>query len=85
MQDSDSYNNSAISYSIPTIQPNDILKITVGALEPEAAIPYNRITSGSGQGGIEIMKLEGYIVNEDYTINFPQLGPISTKGMGTGS
>lgn len=80
MQDSDSYNNSTITYSSPTIQPNDILKISVGSLEPETAIPYNKITSGSSQGStIEMMQLEGYIVREDYTINFPELGLISTK------
>lgn len=84
MQDSDSYNNSTITYSSPTIQPNDILKITVGALEPETALPYNKISPGTGQGSsLEMMQLEGYIVHEDYTISFPELGFISTKNKTT--
>ena len=81
MQDSEEYNNTSINYSTPKIQPNDILKVTVGALEAEAAIPYNKITSGStgGAASVEMMKLEGYIVTEENTINFPELGEISTK------
>jgi polysaccharide export outer membrane protein len=80
LQDSEAFNNTIINYSSPNIQPNDILNITVGALEAEAAIPYNKSTSGSGQGvGIELLKLGGYIVSENNTITFPQLGDISTK------
>jgi len=80
LQDLESYNDTKVIYATPNIQPNDILKITVGALEPEAALPYNKPASGSGQGAnIEIMKLDGYIVSENNTIDFPQLGEISTK------
>ncbi|MCK7590217.1 polysaccharide biosynthesis/export family protein [Subsaxibacter sp. CAU 1640] len=79
LQDADNFNNSSIKFSTPKIQPNDILKITVGALESEAAIPYNKISSTSGPGNnIELMKLEGYLVSEDHSIDFPQLGQIST-------
>jgi polysaccharide export outer membrane protein len=80
LQDSETYNNSVINYSSPSIQPNDILKITVGALEAETAIPYNRPTVGSIQGGsIQMLQLDGYIVTEEHTINFPELGVISTR------
>ncbi|MGC1630626.1 MAG: polysaccharide export protein, partial [Gelidibacter sp.] len=48
-QDSDQYNNTAINYTKPTLQPNDILKITVGALVEETAIPYNRTAQGGNQ------------------------------------
>jgi len=81
LQDAEAFNNTAITYSPPTIQPNDILKITVGALEPESVIPYNSPTSNSNQGGgnTEVMKLDGYVVSSDNTINFPELGSLSTK------
>ncbi len=84
LQDSDNYNNTNIGYSSPTIQPNDILKITVGALSQEAIIPYNKSSlvgsaGNSGGGGTETLKLQGYLVSKDHTINFPQLGYISTK------
>lgn len=82
LQDSEIYNNTAINYTSPTIQPNDILKITVGALEPETVIPYNKIVPGGSQGSsLELMQLEGYIVSENHTINFPQLGDVSTKNL----
>ncbi|HNQ28000.1 MAG TPA: polysaccharide biosynthesis/export family protein [Aquaticitalea sp.] len=82
VQDAESYNNSVINFSVPIIQPNDILKITVGTLEPEAAIPYNRPTGDNARSvNLEVMQLDGYIVTKDHTINFPQLGTVSTKGI----
>lgn len=80
-QDSEHYNKTPISYTRPTIQPNDILKITVRALVEELARPYNRTPVGNSQSGgsTEMMKLEGYLVSENNTINFPQLGKIYTK------
>lgn len=81
LQNADDYNNTAINFHTTTIQPNDILKITVSTIEPEVAIPYNRSTGVSGSGGnLEQSKLEGYIVTENNIINFPELGEISTKG-----
>ncbi|WP_047551047.1 polysaccharide biosynthesis/export family protein [Psychroserpens sp. Hel_I_66] len=79
LQDSAEYNNSALNYSVPKIQPNDILKIEIGALIEESAIPYNRSQAGTGGASIEIMQLEGYLVSEENTINFPILGILSTK------
>ncbi len=83
-QDADQFNNAAIEFSNPKLQPNDILKITVGALVSETAIPYNRLTQGTGgSSNFEMMKLEGYIVSENNSVNFPQLGIISTKNKTT--
>ena len=79
MQDINAYNNTEVNFINPTLQVNDILKIDVGSLVPEAAIPYNRL-SAAGQGGnvgIELMQLEGYLVSMDQTISFPILGKIS--------
>jgi len=82
MQDIEAYNNSEVNYVNATIQPNDILSITVGALVPETAIPYNRIT-GSGtyikSNTIEMMQLEGYLVTMEQTISFPVLGELSVR------
>jgi polysaccharide export outer membrane protein len=78
MQDVNAYNNTEVTYANPTLQPNDILKITVGALVAETAIPYNRITSMMTQtNSIEMMQLEGYLVSLEQTISFPILGEIS--------
>ena len=47
---------------------------------PEAALPYNNITAGSGVANdLDIMKLDGYLVSQNSTINFPVLGELSVK------
>ena len=68
-----------------TLQPNDILKIDVNALIPEVALPYNKISVANTQAGnnLEIMKLEGYLVSANKTINFPVLGELSVEGKST--
>ena len=84
LQDADTHSTGAVNYANATIQPNDILKITVESDVPETALPYNR---GSGQGvmaqNIQVMQLDGYLVALDATINFPVLGKISTANKTT--
>jgi len=80
LQDVESYNNSEVTYNNHTLQVDDILKISVGALMPEAAIPYNNITAGSVvANNIDVMRLDGYLVSQTSTINFPVLGELSVK------
>ena len=51
---------------------------------PEAAFPFNKTIEGIQQiNNLEIMKLEGYLVSQDKTINFPILGTISVDGKTT--
>ena len=80
LQDVESYNNTDVTYNNHTIQVDDILKISIGALMPEAALPYNSLTASSGvANSIDIMKLDGYLVSQNSTINFPVLGELSVK------
>jgi len=79
LQDVDEYDNSTLVYQQINIQPNDILKITVGSLIPETAIPYNKSAIGSTQSSIELMQMEGYLVSFESTIVFPVLGHVSVK------
>ncbi|WP_298900400.1 polysaccharide biosynthesis/export family protein [uncultured Psychroserpens sp.] len=84
MQDAMQNSNSEITYQTATIQPNDILKITVESLVPEAAIPYNRgANSGVQVNSLELIKLQGYLVTNEGTINFPILGQISVSNLTT--
>ena len=84
MQDAHKEANGEINYQAFTIQPNDILKITVESLNPEAAIPYNKNgAQGMQVQNIELLRLDGYLVSLENTINFPVLGVISTTGMTT--
>ena len=80
LQDLDSVNGQEITYNNHTLQVDDILKISVGALMSEAAIPYNNFTAGSVvANNIDVMKLDGYLVSQNSTINFPVLGKLSVK------
>ena len=80
IQDIDTYNNTEVAHSNHTIQIDDILKVSVSSLMPKAAIPYNGFTSGSiVANNIDMMKLDGYLVSQNSTINFPVLGELSVK------
>ena len=86
LQDSEQFNNTSYQYESPKIQPNDILKIDIGALVEETAKPYNKPTSGQqsgnmggSSGGNGMMLMQGYLVSPDNTVNLPILGEISTK------
>lgn len=82
LQDANENNNAKVAYQLTTIQPNDILKITVSTLVPEAAVPYNR-SNASGPGGqsLELMQLEGYMVSNEGVITYPILGNISVGNL----
>ena len=80
LQDVDTINSQEVTYNNHTLQVDDILRISVGALVPEAAIPYNNVTGGSVvANNIDVMKLDGYLVSQRMTINFPVLGELSVK------
>jgi len=80
LQDVESYNNTDVTFNNHTLQVDDILKISVSTLMPEAALPYNNVTAGSVvANNIEVMKLDGYLVSQNSTINFPVLGELSVK------
>ena len=84
LQDIDTNQNTTIHNTAISIQPKDILKITVTTLMPEAAIPYNNISSGNTVNqNLEVMKLDGYVVSESGSINFPVLGAIAVTGKTT--
>ena len=44
LQDIDSNPAMEVVSNTTTLQPNDILKIEIGALMPEAALPYNKVS-----------------------------------------
>jgi polysaccharide export outer membrane protein len=84
IQDADVNNSSNITYQNATIQPNDILKISVETLIPEAAVPYNRgANSGALLNSLELIKLNGYLVENDGTISFPILGEMNVSNLTT--
>lgn len=65
------------------IDVGDILKIDVYTVVPEAALPYNNtIASPNNQQlNLNILMLEGYLVDKNKSINFPVLGKVSVDGL----
>ncbi|WP_026452709.1 polysaccharide biosynthesis/export family protein [Aequorivita capsosiphonis] len=82
-QDAEAYSLTDIVYTENTIQPNDILSVTISAAMPETALPYNK-NSGSNavvnNNNLEVMKLQGYLVNAQGFISIPVLGKVLAKG-----
>jgi len=84
LQDSDSIKNIKVDYNNNIIQVDDILKISISTLIPEAAIPYNgNLANNINLPSLDMMLLEGYLVSNNMTIKFPVLGEISVKGKTT--
>ena len=80
-QDADTFSDQAINYKQNTLQPNDILAVTIGALVNETAAAYNKpapVSSTSAQNNLEILKLQGYLIDTEGYIKLPVLGKIST-------
>ena len=75
-------NTNIITHKIPyTIQADDVLRIEIRSMVPEAAIVYNRIPQNTTTAtNLNLLQLEGYLVSSDYTINFPVLGTLDVKG-----
>ena len=73
---------ATISYQAPKIQTNDILSIQVSTLQSELALPYNLIPPNANMANVQIdaLKLQGYLVSPEGTINFPVLGTIAVTG-----
>ena len=64
-----------------TIQGDDVLRIEIRSMIPEASIIYNRIPQNTTQAAtLNLLQLEGHLVSSDYTINFPVLGKLDVKG-----
>ena len=63
------------------IQADDVLRIEIHSMVPEAAIVYNRISQNTNPvSNLNLLQLEGYLVSSDYSINFPVLGTLDVKG-----
>ena len=85
LKDSDKHSmNAQIDFTAlkNSIEVGDILKIDVQTIVPEAAIPYNKITTNNASSqNLDILKLEGYFVDDSKMINYPVLGKISVDGL----
>src|SRR5688572_9190862 len=73
------------NYIQPTIQPDDILGITVSSLNPESNVLFNNVilpTTANSAGVIAATKVtEGYLVDKTGFINFPVIGKVMLAGL----
>ena len=83
LNDADQSNFNKVDYSNlkNNIEPGDILKIDVQTIFPEAALPYNTPNLSLNSSNLELLKLEGYLIDESMIINFPLLGEVSVEGL----
>lgn len=73
------------NYVQPTIQPDDILSISVSSLNPESNVLFNNVilptTANSGQVIAATKVNEGYLVDKSGFINFPVIGKVMVAGL----
>ncbi len=76
------YSNYNFAEINNVIEVGDILKIDIQTEVPQAAVPYNKIASNQiHTQNIELIKLNGYLVDDLKMINFPVLGMISVENL----
>lgn len=68
-----------------TVEPDDILRIRLTALDAQSLIPFQFDKPGLNVGrtslnNIEMLQLNGYLVDKNGYINFPELGRIQVAG-----
>ena len=80
-QDSDKHLSEKVGqWNTPSlIQINDILKISIVTEIEEVDNLYNSISNKVLASDINLLQLNGYLVDKDYNINIPRIGKISTK------
>lgn len=67
-------------YNENAIQIGDILKIDINTVVSKASLPYSNIEDKLTNKSIEVLLLNGFVVNTDSLINFPVLGEINVVG-----
>ena len=84
LNDANELSVNIIDYSMSNnyIEIGDILKIDVQTIVPEAAILYNNKNNYKiSSPNLDILKLDGYLVDEFKMINFPVLGEINVVNL----
>tara|TARA_B100000963_G_C22459144_1_gene594798 strand:- start:55 stop:822 length:768 start_codon:yes stop_codon:yes gene_type:complete len=82
---SDNFSIKKLDYTVSNtnIETGDILHIDIQTINPDAAIPYNKYKPNQVSQNIDVLKIEGYVVDQFQKINFPVLGKISVQGLST--
>ena len=83
LKDSIKDNFHKIDYSAfnNNIETGDVLKIDIQTIIPEAALPYNILSNKNPSNSVNLLNIEGYVVNKNKFINYPILGDISVENL----
>ncbi|RRO19646.1 polysaccharide biosynthesis/export family protein [Flavobacteriaceae bacterium 14752] len=67
----------------PKVQVTDILKIDIKALDPESVMPFTKslMAGNSGNQQVGLLKLQGYLVDEDGNVELPEIGKVEIAGL----
>jgi polysaccharide export outer membrane protein len=80
-----SYSEGIKNKTIPKIQPDDLLSITVSSLNPESNVLFNngvlQTLGGTSSAVSTVRTNDGYLVDKDGSINFPVLGNVKLGGL----
>ena len=63
------------------IEPGDVLKIDIQTVIPEASSPYNMLSNKASSNTIDLMNIDGYVVDENRIINYPILGKVNVENL----
>ncbi len=63
----------------PKFKVDDLVKIHVSTLDPEASVPFN-LYMGASEGGIRPEQVD-YLIDKDGEIDFPVIGKIKIAGL----
>ena len=76
-------NLDSIRHAPPTLQPDDLLAITVSAADLEATLPFNQVTPYTmrGGGGQNMDRQITYLIDPEGYIDYPVLGRIKLAGL----
>lgn len=78
----------SVAYTLPKVQPNDVINVEVFAMDPDVVRPFNQegvtsvmaSTAAKGMPAAPAPTGKGYLVDIDGFIDFPVLGKINVSG-----
>ncbi|WP_236976805.1 polysaccharide biosynthesis/export family protein [Membranihabitans maritimus] len=65
----------------PTLQPDDLLSITVSAADLEATLPFNQVNPYTVRAGQNTNREITYLIDEKGEIDYPVLGKVHLAGL----
>lgn len=73
--------NISVQYKDYLLQTDDIIKVTFNGLKPSVALGYSNENLSTLPSTLDVMKLEGFQVNQDGFINIVGIGEVLVRGL----